>query len=193
MTSIRPLFMLALIAALTVTFAAGARAQVLPDVSGPWSLSASAIPAAAPEGEIPCIWQGGGVLDQDGSQVFSQDVSLTLVSGPPGCPTQMNASLTGSLGAAVAGAAVPFNGTLTGQLGVLDFSGLVDPQGQTMTQGTLVVRQGPFSTTTGSWDALRGLPQAVIPTLSTVGLGMLILLLLGVSLWMLRQRRQQTA
>lgn len=149
------------------------------DISGDWTLPTT---CTLPTDEV-CVFEGGGSLMLVGNEVSGQ-VTLMLASGnSPPCPTEMMATLMGTL------SGVDFFGSLDGGqlLGTLDFSGQVSPDLQ-MIDGTSRAPDGqPFAGTTCVWAAQR--QEAVfIPTLSGVGLALLVALLLGGGLLMLRRR-----
>lgn len=166
-----------------------------PDLAGTWEVQASgvleevdapALRAGVERGVLqePCVFEGTGDVVQDGSQVTGQ-VTLTLVSGPPGCPDEMMADLTGSLDG------FQFGGVLDGgQLfGALDFVGTVAGDGGSI-QGSYTVRPGgPFSNViNGTWSAVVQHSILAIPTLGTWGLLALAALLLLASVRLLRHR-----
>lgn len=152
------------------------------DVSGPWQFSSS---CNLPGEEAPCIYQGSGNLSQDGNSV-SGDATLMLISGPVNCPTEMMASVMGTL------SGLSFFGDLDGGqlLGMLDFDGAVSPDGGSM-EGTSSAPEGePFEGVTCEWSAIQEvLFDPAIPTLDEVGLVLLTILLLGGGLLVLRRRQ----
>jgi hypothetical protein len=157
-------------------------AGILPpagDISGDWTLPTT---CTLPPGDEDCVFEGSASLLQDGNQIGGQ-ATLMLVSGPDSCPSEMMATVMGTL------SGLDLFGTLDGGqlLGILNFNGGASPDLQ-MIQGTSMAPDGqPFAGTTCDWDAQR--QEAVfIPTLSGVGLALLVALLLGGGLLMLRRR-----
>lgn len=151
------------------------------DLTGDWTLPTTCtLPS-----EDECVYEGGGSLVQDGSQVSGQ-VTLVLVNGDsPPCPTEMMATVMGTI------QGNDFFGTLDGgQLGMLDFSGVVS-QDVEMIDGSSSVPDGePFQGTLCTWVAQR--QEAVfIPTLNGAALALLAILLLGGGMLMLRRRRAE--
>lgn len=153
-------------------------AQPVGDISGDWTLPTT---CTLPNQDV-CVYDGGGTLNQDGSQVVGT-ATLRLVSGPDSCPMELMADVSGILDGSM------LFGTLDGgQLGMLDFSAQVSQDLQMM-QGTSVVPDGePFQGTTCTWSAQLRLGVFAIPTLGEGALALLALLLLGGGLVMLRRR-----
>ena len=175
------------------------------DFSGTWKLQTNAY---LPEEKTPCVFEGTVQLTQVEPNQWSGPATLTLVSGPAGCPAEMMADCTGSAE----------GGTLTGSLdGGMTFGTAfftATEVGTGMLKGTLggapaEVRSkatlapkadydggfstegGPFSGTTGTFIAMR---QSVleIPTLTETGLLIMAVLLLATATYLLMRRRQQT-
>jgi hypothetical protein len=186
---------------------AAARAQGF-DVSGPWSIAMQAAPPVRAGGAAAaaCTFQGTAGDTQTGSQ-FSGNIDVALASGPPtGCPASMAASQSGN----VTGNQITMGAVMGGGLGQASFSGTLTPAapvhpgsavagtarpaapvnpGSTIT-GTFSVTSGPFTGTSGTWNATRlAAPAAAgIPALGARGLAILALLLLGTAVWLLRRR-----
>jgi hypothetical protein len=148
------------------------------DISGDWTLPTT---CTLPNEDV-CVYEGSASLLQDGNDIGGQ-ATLMLVSGPDTCPTEMMATVMGTL------SGLDLFGSLDGGqlLGILNFNGGATPDLQ-MIQGTSMAPDGqPFAGTTCVWAAQ---PQeaVLIPTLSGVGLVLLVVLLLGGGLLMLRRR-----
>lgn len=160
--------------------AAEAGLAVMPDLSGNWSLSAS---SQLPGENEPCVYQGTGQLQQVGSQVTGQ-ATLMLVSGPPACPDEMMANVDGSLDGLL------FGGQLDGGqlLGIMDFTGQVSQDGRMISGDNSVPDGQPFQGATGTWMSERLFATIAIPTLTGVGLALLVVLLLSGGLLILRRR-----
>ena len=154
---------------------------VLPDLSGQWTLQAT---GQLPGEETPCVFQGGGSMTQTGDQVTGQ-ATLMLVSGPAACPAEMMADLSGL----VEGSA--FFGTLDGgeMFGMLQFQGTIGQEETTLVGTYEVEPEGPFSGTTGTWQAMIAQSILAIPTANAATLTLLAALLAAASLLFLRQLR----
>jgi hypothetical protein len=152
--------------------------QAPPDVSGIWNLQAT---AAFGDGAVPCVYAGTMDLIQDGSGL-SGTGAMTLNSGPVACPVDPTASLTGTL----LGNSFKM-GFGSGQSGDATFTGDVSPDGRSI-EGDLTVVAGPFVGLIGTWSAARPGDTVEIPTLGTVGLALLALLLMAAGLWVFRRR-----
>lgn len=164
------------------------RAQVPVDVSGTWDLQTDVF-VAQPEGQaegLPdCQYEGSAEIGQDGSSI-SGSSDLSLVSGDPPCPAEMSADLTGT----VAGSSIEMGMLMGGNLGSAQFTGtVVESADGGNTGGGFFVDSGPFSGSDGTWTAQRGAaPVLAIPTLTTIGLVVLVALLLGAAALLLRRR-----
>ncbi len=180
----------------------GVSQDVLPDLSGQWTLqtTASFSPAAGAStsgvNTANCTFEGTATVSQDGGSIMGP-VSLTLTSGSPECPKDMQANLSGDL------QGTQFGGTLDGgdMFGTADFTGSLNsdrmtlsgelkfsqapagPVGQQAGGGFNVRAGGPFAGGMGNWMAqmMAGGP-APIPTLGDLGVALLAaaLLLSGV-------------
>lgn len=167
---LRPILFLLLLAPTLVALAPQASAQ---DLSGAWNMDTT---AELPEEDSPCIYSGDCQMQQNGSSL-SGTVVLGLVSGPADCPPEMTATLDGL----VEGDSV--FGTLNGgQLGTASFQG----SRTNSFSGTFQASpEGPFAGGDGSWLAVR--PSVLeIPTVSEIGLILLVLMLLAGGTWLLR-------
>jgi hypothetical protein len=187
---------LALAAALAPALLAGPAAFGQPapaDVSGSWDLQTSVFlgQVPVPEGLPDCEYQGSAQVTQDGSELGGTS-NLTLVSGDGECPAEMSADIDGQ----VVGTELEMGMLMGGQLGTALWGGSVDPQleGEGGTGGDFTVDSGPFTGAVGTWSAVRGEPSAlVIPTLTTVGVIVLVALLLGAAALLLRRSGAATA
>lgn len=170
----RPILFLLLLATTLVALAPQVSAQ---DLSGAWNMETT---AGLPEEATPCIYSGDCQMQQSGSSL-SGTVVLGLVSGPADCPTEMTATIEGT----VEGDSV-FGTLLGGQLGTADFQG----SRTNSFSGTFQASpDGPFAGGDGSWLAVR--PSVLeIPTASATGLILLVLMLLAGGTWLLRSERQ---
>lgn len=158
-----PHLILILIAVGLVAVASPLAAQ---DLSGSWTMETD---ADLSEEEEPCVYSGDCQMQQDGSSL-SGTVDLGLVSGPESCPPEMTATLEGT----VEGDSV-FGTLLGGPLGTASFQG---SRSNSFTGTFLASPEGPFAGGEGSWLALR--PSVLeIPTLSSLGLTALVLMLLA--------------
>lgn len=151
-----------------------------PDYSGTWRLDSV---AQLPNDGGTCIFTGRVTLMQQG-EALTGDALQVLVEGPMLCPPTMMATLGGEVD--------PMGcvtlGTLMGPLGEAAFVGCPGDAAGVL-QGDWTVESGPFAGGSGTWSAAR-LPASAleVPSLSTVGLVALGLLLLTSALWMLRRR-----
>lgn len=158
------------------------------DVSGEWELQSSAFLGQV-EGLPDCEFSGSTVITQDGGDLGGT-ANLTLDNGAPECPAEMSADVDGT----VTGNTIEMGLLMGGQLGTALWSGTVNPQGgegEGGTGGPFTVDSGPFAGTTGTWSAMRpvGGPSVLeIPTLTTIGIVVLVALLLGAAAMMLRRR-----
>jgi hypothetical protein len=142
------------------------------DLSGLWDMETN---ASLPGDEgPPCVFEGTCQMSQEGSSLQGT-VVLTLISGPQSCPPEM----TAGVGGLVEGNHVA--GTVSGQLGEVDFSG--DRTNPFL--GEFEATAGPFAGSTGSWIAGRS-ELAAIPSAGAVGLALLVALLMGAGIWLLR-------
>lgn len=174
--------------------ASAASAQV--NLEGTWELQASGVipseqiptlGATLERGIVvepdPCVFEGSGNMTQTGDQLSGQ-ANLTLISGPPECPSEMMADIMGE----VEGSS--FFGMLDGgeMFGGLNFTGTISQDGQSI-QGSYEVKpEGPFSNVTdGAWTAALQLSILNIPTVGAWGLGLLATLLALTSLVFLRR------
>ncbi len=182
---------LALAAALACALLAApaARAQAPVDVSGFWELQTSVFTGQRGEfeGQPDCAYRGSADVTQDGSDLGGTS-RLTLESGNLGCPAQMTADIDGQ----ITGNTLEMGMLMGGQLGTAQWAGTVSPafvEGTGVTGGDFFVDSGPFSGSGGTWSAQRGQPPVLtIPTLTRVGLVVLVVLLLGAAGLLLRRR-----
>ncbi|HYL05899.1 MAG TPA: hypothetical protein VE075_07655 [Thermoanaerobaculia bacterium] len=163
-----------------------ARAQGL-DVTGSWSVRIQTTVSIGVGRPVPltCGFQGTTTVNQAGSR-FSGEIDVNQASGPGSCPSAMSATLTGdvtgnqvSMGAVMGNpsfGAASFTGTLTSAVA----------PGSTMS-GTFTVTGGPFTGTSGTWNATKLAAVAAVPALGGWGLALLAAVLLGCSLWLLRR------
>lgn len=167
----RPNLILILVAAGLVAMASPLAAQ---DLSGSWDMETT---AQLPEEASPCVYSGDCQMQQDGSSLIGT-VVLGLVSGPADCPGEMTADIDGIVdGDSVFGT---LNG---GQLGTADFNG----SRSNSFEGTFLTSEGPFAGGTGTWLAVRPSVSVLeIPTLSSLALITLVLMLLASGAWILR-------
>jgi hypothetical protein len=175
----RPTILATALLVLALAVASPTAAQV-PDYSGTWQLDSF---AELPNDGGTCTFTGRVTLEQMGD-TLSGDAFQTLVDGPMLCPPTMMAALGGQVdpeGCVVLGA-------LLGPLGEVTFVGCPGDMMDTL-EGDWTAESGPFAGAAGGWSAAR-LPPSVleVPSLSTVGLVALGLLLLTSALWMLRRR-----
>ncbi len=192
----------ALVGAALLLTAGSAFAQPAPpaaDLTGDWTLQASAFPPEVPPGATqglqPCDFEGTADVTQT-EGALSGDASMSLVDGPQSCPPVMAATLTGE----VVGNDVQMGMLMGGNLGTADFQGLIQVIGPAgATAGTMIqlsgnfqVTQGPFQGFFGTWSGVPGGPPPSvleIPTLTAAGLAVLALLLLGAAIVQLFRRR----
>lgn len=166
---------------LALCFAAPALTQPppVPDYSGTWTLDST---LQIPDEMGPCVFTGSAEIQQMGTALSGNAVQ-TLTGGPAACPPMMMASLTGEvdmMGCVTLGA-------LSGPLGSAFFTGCPGNMELTLV-GDVAVETGPFSGSDGDWSAALEADLLAIPTLSTVGLVALALLLLAVGTWVMRRR-----
>ena len=154
------------------------------DVSGHWTMATTASlpvamePAGLAAAVEPCIFDGDCEMQQDGGEVTGT-VDLALISGPEGCPAEMTGTIDGSFDGP------DIYGTLTSPVyGEASFQ--ASPTASF--EGNFDVTEGDYTGTTGSFIAER---QSVleIPTLTALGLSVLMLALLAGGAWMLRSAR----
>lgn len=169
---------------------AGAGAQTGVDLTGRWTLSASA--TVGGDAIVVCDFEGEANVVQSQSQL-SGDADLALVGGPTSdCPPEMSAVLDGTF----ANDSIQM-GMLAGGLGTADFQGRIarslverprkEGSGPTLS-GSFQVTSGTFVNATGSWSAMpRALRSIDIPTLTPAGLTLLVLILLGTGVLALRR------
>lgn len=189
---------LALAAALAPALLAAPAAfgQQPADVSGAWELQTSVFLGQVPvpegsEGLPDCEYAGSAQVTQTGKDLGGTS-NLTLVSGDGQCPAEMSADIDGE----VVGTELQMGMLMGGQLGTSQWGGVVDPQleGEGGTGGDFTVDSGPFTGAVGTWSAVRGEPSALaIPTLTTVGVIVLVALLLGAAALLLRRGGAATA
>jgi hypothetical protein len=154
---------LVLAACLLLALAVSAEAQ---DLTGDWDFTV----------EVPgtCTWMGPATFAQTGGVLTgSGNLALTAGSDPP-CPP----ALLGTANGTVAGQTVMFG--LTTLLGDVDFSGLSDPAGSSLS-GTWTL-----GTLAGSWSATR---VETAPSLPEWGMIALLSALLAGGIYSLRRRR----
>lgn len=171
----RPRRLSLLIAAALVAAAPSLHAQ---DLSGSWLMDTD---ANLPEDGGTCVYSGACEMLQTGNDLTGT-VDLSLVSGPADCPAEMTAALDG----VVDGDDV--FGTLSGQAGEAAFEG----SRANSFVGGFNATEGPFAGSTGDWLAVRPASVLEIPTLSGVGLTLLVLALLAGGAWVLRGRRDES-
>lgn len=152
----------------------------MPDYSGRWEMNTT---ADLPNDGGTCVFQGIANVMQNGMDLTGT-VLLTLVDGPPACPTEMMADLTGQVGTS---GCVEL-GVLLGQLGEASFMGCPGDAMDSLS-GSFDVSEGEFLGTMGGWAAMLA-PQTFfeIPTLSLFGLAALAVLLLVTGGLLLRRR-----
>jgi hypothetical protein len=75
----------------------------------------------------------------------------------------------------------------SGQSGDGTFTGDVSEDGRSI-RGDLTVVAGPFVGLAGTWSAARPEDTLAVPTLGTVGLALLALLLAAAGVWIFRRR-----
>jgi hypothetical protein len=181
------------------------------NVTGSWTVHMVATPPSRGVVAVAtgCTFQGTANANQTGSQLTG-DLSVDLTAGS-GCPGSMSATMSGqvsgnqvSMGVMMGGGAfgeATFAGTLTppiargdGTAGAARASGIpvtlgaVGAAANTM-RGTFTVTSGPFSGTSGTWNATQQAPVATVPALGPWGLAALVLLLLGGAFAFLGRRR----
>lgn len=175
------------------------------DVSGTWNLQMTATLVGA---EAPCDYTGTIQLSLvDG--VWIGPASLTLTSGPAGCPAEMMATCTGNFDGGtfygtLDGGKLFGTATVTGTLAAGDrLKGTVklapsDPGAKaklapktTYQGGMMTDPEGPFAGATGTFVAARQSPLE-IPTLTETGLILLAILLMASAIFFLVRGRQQT-
>lgn len=151
-----------------------------PDYSGRWEMNTT---ADLPNDGGTCVFEGTANVMQNGTDLTGT-VMLTLVDGPPACPMEMMADLTGQVGTS---GCVEL-GVLLGQLGEASFLGC---PGDVMDSllGSFEVTEGGFMGAMGGWAAVLA-PQSIfeIPALSWFGLAALAVLLLVTGGLLLRRR-----
>lgn len=164
---------------LTLALASPAAAQP-PDYSGTWQIDSV---AELPDDGGTCTFTGRVTLSQQGD-ALSGDAIQTLVEGSQVCPPSMMAALSGE----VDPDGCVTLGTLMGPLGEVAFFGCPGDAPGTLS-GDWQAESGPFSGAAGTWLAVRLADSVLeVPSLSTVGLVALGLLLLTSAFWMLRRR-----
>ncbi len=177
MRTLRIVLVVSVVVILAPVFLCG---QTLPDLSGTWRLNSSSYLAGE---ENPCVFSGQAVLTQDGTQI-SGTAQQSLASGPTGCPAEMSASLSGFFD--VGQQQVVLTGTLEGgNLGMASFNGELSRTAGG--NGTVLVNEGPFAGTHGTWTAWLAGTGPGIPALTPIGLTVLALLLLAGGGLMLRR------
>jgi hypothetical protein len=146
------------------------------DLNGSWAMETN---AGLPEENTPCVYSGDCQMQQTGGEVTGT-VDLVLVSGPEGCPAEMTATVEGSLDGE------EIFGTLFSPVfGQASVSGAPTNSWA----GTFTVEQGDFTGSSGDWLAQR-LTVLEIPTLTALGLTLLVLALLLGGAWVLRTDRR---
>ena len=151
-----------------------------PDYSGRWEMDTT---ADLPNDGGTCVFEGIANVQQNGTDLTGT-VMLTLVDGPPACPMEMMADLTGEVGTS---GCVEL-GVLLGQLGEASFLGCPgDVMGSLL--GSFDVTEGGFTGTMGGWGAVMA-PLSIfeIPALSLFGLAALAVLVLVTGALLLRRR-----
>ncbi len=150
------------------------------DLTGSWDLQAS---GSFGKGIQDCVFEGSMTLTQTGTSLAGSGM-LSLISGPPACPANPTATLTGALIGNTFEMA-----TGSGQDGDATFTGLVGDAGRSI-QGDFSVTVGPFFGLAGSWGAAPPpVGPPAIPTLGLAGLLLLALALATASIWLLARRR----
>ena len=199
----RPLLAFSLLTLLVLLPAGPARAQSL-DVSGSWSVQMQttvAVGVGRPVA-LSCGFQGTATVNQTASR-FTGGIDVNQTSGPGSCPAAMSANLTGDLtgnqvnmGAVMGNAsfgAATFTGVLTPaavRAGSTKPGASISPAvnpGSTMS-GTFAVTSGPFTGTSGTWNATKLAAVAAVPALGDWSRVLLAVLTLGSSLWLLRRQ-----
>ena len=155
---------------------AAAQPLAAQDLSGGWNMQTN---AGLPEVNEPCVYAGDCQMQQDGNAVTGT-VDLVLVSGPVDCPPEMTATLDGSRDGD------DVFGTLSSPVfGEASFAG--SPTNSFA--GTFEAVEGPFAGSDGDWLAVR--PSVLeIPTLTALGLILLVSALLAAGGWVLRAERR---
>jgi hypothetical protein len=177
-----PFILLALIALVPGV----ARGQAAPDISGTWNLETDSS-LGGDEGGPVCSFAGTALISQQGAEL-SGSSHLSLVSGGAECPGSMQADLTGEVQGSEIQMGMLFGG---GAFGTAEFNGTVGAERGTA-GGTFDVQQGPFAGAGGTWSAVRGESVLAIPSLTGVGIALLVALL-AVSAAVVLRRRQPAA
>lgn len=175
------------------------------DLSGNWSLDATAfLGVAEAEGprapgadkvevEEDCSFAGIASLAQDGTE-FSGPAELDLVNGVVGCPGMLVGEISGTVDPQVLrldgddapdkGVGTPIAGQIDDpDLGLTSFFGTVDMDDNA--SGPYDVVEGPFAGTSGSWTAAPLSAPLEIPTATPGGLASLVVLLTAAALFLL--------
>jgi hypothetical protein len=154
------------------------------DITGTWNLNIVAEASngetqTAPEAQdvtVLCRWLGQAFLQQFGTS-FSGSTSVNLVEGDP---FECAPVLTGTVNGQIIGNVITF-GTAFGAFGEADFSGEVNPDGQSM--------NGLWDSEvlSGTWSGVRQAGVAAPALGSSAMAGLAGLLLLG-GVWLMRRR-----
>lgn len=152
-----------------------ATASVAQDLTGTWSLQASAtLPVGEGTPGDDCFFEGSANVVQDGIDIGGT-AQLELTDGVPGCPGTLMADITAFF---IDEAAIGVSGDLSDpQFGLASFAGEFVDDG--ILEGGYSVQQGPFTGAGGSFLATRQnvVPAVAIPTLTPWMLSILALFL----------------
>lgn len=177
-------------------------------LAGAWSIQMNAY---LPDAQVPCVFQGTLDLSTTKSS-WTGPMTVSLLSGPAGCPAQMSGIcianldgniVTGTLSSDTFGSAT-FSGSLVpastaGGSGPTAMRGELTAANQkaqatgpltTGPAGSLSVTQGGYAGVGGTWSAAR-LSIIQIPTLARGGVALLVVLILAAATAILLRRRRQ--
>jgi hypothetical protein len=208
MKAIRPALFATAILLAAIPSALGQPAPPAADLTGAWTLQATfELPVDNPQfasgldaqnGGPICTFEGTASVTQDGQGGVSGTASLQLVTGDdPPCPAEMTGTLTGTL------SGTTLDGTLSDpNFGTADFTGdltlpdasksraiAAGAQAGLMFMGTSNVLTGPYAGAMDNIIAISAPSVIEIPTLGTVGLVALVLLLAASAAYLLLRRR----
>ena len=173
----------ALVAGIACLLAVPVGAQQ-PDLTGLWRLTTT-VQLETVEGQLPCVFEGSTKIVQNGTELTGL-ADLQLLSGPDACPAEMNGDLSGFVETGGNGIGTFVAGNISGPLGLAFFQGQLSSANEAA--GSMAVEQGDFAGQGGTWSA--GLLGSLdIPTLTPLGLTVLILGLLAVGALLLRRAR----
>ncbi len=177
-----------------------------PDLSGNWSLQ---VTAYLVEASTPCVFEGTLHLSPGLNDQWTGPASLTLLSGPGGCPAEMMAQVTGGFdgptfygtldGGELYGTAsftatdtalAASQGSVGGGSAEAGSKAALAPKAATSYGGPFTADSGPFNGAAGDFVAAR---QSIleIPTLTETGLAVMTLLLLATATFFLMRGRRQ--